>query len=268
MNEEKSITRIAISYNPPTFKFEYTKGPGRAKHHKNVCMEKYFNHTMSSVERTDIISIVEALTEKHVEFTQVPEETMERMVGKLFSGCCIPRQAANLDGRADVQTEPPTAKSTPCYVDNRHNMRVNMAIERGTLTLSPLKVSKDPLKVSRGLDLKLYRDSFSSTQAASPQANTTIEKSGMNEMRHRNESGSTCNSIPKQIETNAATLPSMERERLERYGDLNRASDEELSMAKNDMNNIFEQYQVLPGDDDYKYDNRVDFQPDDESSWD
>ena len=52
-------------------------------------------------------------------------------------------------------------------------------------------------------------------------------------------------------------------------GDLNRASEEELTMAKKQMSNIFEEKQVLPSDAGFEYDKRMDFDnPDEESSWD
>jgi hypothetical protein len=35
-----------------------------------------------------------------------------------------------------------------------------------------------------------------------------------------------------------------------------------------EMNKVFEKCRVLPDDDEYVYDKRIDFEPDEESSWD
>lgn len=56
--------------------------------------------------------------------------------------------------------------------------------------------------------------------------------------------------------------------RLEGYEDLNEASDEVLSLAKNDMCVTFEKSVILPDNDKFEYDKRIDFHPDEDSSWD
>ena len=50
--------------------------------------------------------------------------------------------------------------------------------------------------------------------------------------------------------------------------DLNHASDEQLTMAKKEMNFLFEHTLITPGDARYEYDKRIEFEADEESSWD
>jgi hypothetical protein len=142
MKEEKIITRISLSYNPPTLKFEFTKGKRRAKFHKNVSMVKYFN---SSSERSiDVPSIVEVLASKHDVLNQVPEKMMISVVEKLFSSFRL-HEVTNLDPESGLEL--PTEQSGELhYVDNvdDHTMRVNMKVERGNLILSPLRCPKHP----------------------------------------------------------------------------------------------------------------------------
>ena len=56
--------------------------------------------------------------------------------------------------------------------------------------------------------------------------------------------------------------------RREGYGDLNRASEQELVAAKRDMEKGFERHRILPGESGYQHDTRQEFAPDEESSWD
>jgi hypothetical protein len=55
---------------------------------------------------------------------------------------------------------------------------------------------------------------------------------------------------------------------LRSYEDLNHASEEELTLAKKEMNVLFEHTSITPGDVRYEYDKRVEFEADEESSWD
>ena len=52
------------------------------------------------------------------------------------------------------------------------------------------------------------------------------------------------------------------------YEDLNHASDEHLTKAKKEMNFLFEHTLITPGDARYEYDKRIEFEADEESSWD
>lgn len=52
------------------------------------------------------------------------------------------------------------------------------------------------------------------------------------------------------------------------YEDLNHASEEHLTEAKKDMNFLFEHSLITPGDARYEYDKRIEFEADEESSWD
>jgi len=56
---------------------------------------------------------------------------------------------------------------------------------------------------------------------------------------------------------------------LSSFGDLNKVSEEELIKAKDQMSDAFEQNRAKPGDEEYEYDVRMDFEDgDEESSWD
>lgn len=137
MKEEKIITRISLTYFPPTLKFEFTKGTRRTKYHKIVSMEKHFTDFSSATERSvDTPSIVKALTLKHDELNQVPDLMMIRIIEKLFSSCTT-NKATNPDADASLDfMEPP-------------GLRVNMNIERGNLTFSPMKCLKKTLELTR-----------------------------------------------------------------------------------------------------------------------
>lgn len=52
------------------------------------------------------------------------------------------------------------------------------------------------------------------------------------------------------------------------YEDLNHASEEYLAKAKKEMNFLFENTLITPGDARYEYDKRIEFEADEESSWD
>ena len=53
-----------------------------------------------------------------------------------------------------------------------------------------------------------------------------------------------------------------------KYEDLNRASEEHLTLAKKEMNVLFKHTLIAPGDATYEYDKRIEFEADEESSWD
>jgi len=56
---------------------------------------------------------------------------------------------------------------------------------------------------------------------------------------------------------------------LSSFGDLNKVSEDELSLAKEKMNDAFEKNRAKPGDNDYVWDKRAEFEEgDEESSWD
>jgi hypothetical protein len=191
MIEKKFITRISITYNPPTFKFEYTKGRCRDKYHKHVRLERYLDGSSSgahsSIERSkDAMSIATAIANRHEELRQVPEETMERVIEKLLTS-----HKSGQDLYSNVISE-----------QSHHEFSV---IASGS-------------KPAHELD--------------DAQANEEIEG------------------------------------RVERCEDLNEVSDELLSMAKKDMNVTFEKFLILPENERYEYDKRIDFHPDEDSSWD
>lgn len=199
------ITRIAITFNPPTFKFEYTKGRCREKYHKHVRLERYFDGLSSgaqnSMERSiDAMSIVTAITDRHDELRQVPEETMERVIGMLLSSY-ISNQCSNSDA-VSGQSQPVECQ----HVD-------------------------EPIAIAC-------------------KSKSAHEIDG-------------AHAAPSK-----ATVGDETDRRTERYEDLNEATDEVLSLAKHGMNVTFEKYLILPGNDRFEYDKRIDFHPDEDSSWD
>ena len=57
--------------------------------------------------------------------------------------------------------------------------------------------------------------------------------------------------------------------RLEEIGDLNKASDEDVEKAKENMDHLFLENKLNPSDEKYEYDKRVSFTDQNlESSWD
>lgn len=103
---KKEVTRIGITFSPPTFKFEYTKGSSN-NYHKTICMREYCKNctdkecAMTAVEGpSETALIAESLMEKHVELRDVPETTC--MIEKLFSGFMYTK--ANLEGSAGGQS--------------------------------------------------------------------------------------------------------------------------------------------------------------------
>ena len=120
MREKKLITRIAITYNPPIFKFEYTKGQGRDKYHKYIRLERYIDGSsgsaVNSTERpTNAMSIVTGIADRHEELRQVPEETMERVIEKLltiYESNLVLEQAQSVDSQHIDESSEVTPKST------------------------------------------------------------------------------------------------------------------------------------------------------------
>lgn len=182
MMKQKFITRIAITCNPPIFKFEYTKGQRRDKYHKHIRLERYVDSSLhSAVNSTEkpinVSSIVTAIADRHEELRQIPQDTMEQVIEKLLT------------------------------------------IYKSYL-VSELSQSVD------------------------------------------------CHHIDKSSEVTSKSTAFDETGRAGYSEDLNEVGDEVLSMAKNEMNVTFQKYQILPDNDRYEYDKRVNFYPDEDSSWD
>jgi hypothetical protein len=232
----KTVTKVAVTYDPPVFKFEYRKGRAKLKYHKNVDLDlaAYINTFLIDEERKmhrqkDLASNVAAtritvssreittsLIESYDELQQVPPSKIECLIKKLL----MAHQLAGIE--EDQQAE---------------QGHVNMTIQSGFLPVSPLRERPK---------LKRY-----------------------DAVHERSLSVSTSKVAFDPRKTESQLVSSFQRDKLNRIGDLNRASDEDLQRAKNEMNEIFQQVQVLPGDEKYVYDRRMDFEePDEESSWD
>lgn len=195
----KSLTKVAVTYHPPTFKFEYTRGGSFAKYHKRISLVKLMNFNsewrIASIEEFSQ-EITKALVERYTELIQIPSIKIERLMSKLLS------KIPNL---------------SETYLDAP--MQVNMTISKGSLLVTPLRERP-----------KLRRTNSVSSDAP---------------------------------------VSSEEQEKLTAFGDLNKVSEQELISAKGEMTKVYEKNNVLPGDDTYIYDKRIEFHsPDEESSWD
>ena len=215
MNDQsKHLTKVAITYHPPTFKFEYTKESTNAKYHKRVDLETFIRSrknekcdrwpsSISVTGNTELShDITEALIQRYRELLQIPSPKIECLIQKLLTtnSTCSSERETVMSNKKCTNVEP---------------MQVNMSINNGSLLVSPLRERP-----------KLQRQT----------ASYVFEK---------------------------------EPNLLSAIGDLNQASEQELAVAKNKMNEVFEKCQLLPGDVEYLYDKRVDFEePDEESSWD
>jgi hypothetical protein len=192
--DTKNLTRVAVTYHPPTFKFEYTKGNNKSKYHKRVELANLLNENgiLMNENRVAELSrgIADTLMKRHDELHQISTNKIVQLIQRLLA-------AAN--GRL---------RETP--------MQINMSINTGTLAVSPLR-EKPQLQ-----------------HPVTPIREVVVsDKSDISE-----------------------------------YGNLNKASDDELRAAKEEMNIAFEKRQLMPGDLEYVYDKRVDFDADEESSWD
>ena len=143
------MTKVAISYQPPTFKFEYTKGRRQLKYHKNVNLatKTFIQPNMSEFitdlgnkmrGRKNVIAamatkhiaefsgeITNALIERYSELLQVPSTKIENLIKKLLSVNPMLRdntvQIVQIEGSAvDAQ--------------------VNLPVRTGNISNSPLQV--------------------------------------------------------------------------------------------------------------------------------
>lgn len=206
----KILTKVAVTYHPPAFKFEYSRGQARAKFHKKINLIDFVKSNMNvACSREDPVSssilvmepsaITEALINQYNELLQISPSKIEGLIEKLLS---VNPTFARAQSRRPHQDMP---------------LQISMSISKGYLPVTPL------------LERPKSR---------------------------------------RQITKEASELSSATQEQLNRFGNLNQASEEELAAAKDEMNKVFEKCRVLPDDDEYVYDKRIDFEPDEESSWD
>lgn len=206
----KSLTKVAVTYNPPTFKFEYTKGTSALKFHKKVDVTSLIeeNAVVSNENHVAECSqgITDVLIERYSELLQIAPAKIKCLIQRLLSESL---QRKTCIGESESQ--------------------INMKINTGAaLSVSPLR--KNP---------KLQR--------------------------HIRNHNSQCDDV-KDSDTQMDVEVT---KRISRFGNLNGASDQDLAIAKHEMNEVFEKQQVLPSHDEYMYDKRIDFEePDEESSWD
>ena len=138
--EKKNLTRICLSYDPPRLKFEFTKGEYRTKYHKTVRMEKYFAAERSTCP-CGAQAIHDTLVNNHSELSQASDKVLISIIEKLFSHYRTTQGRNLLDMEGDTE-QLPTEQSADTREDKNdtkdQGMRVNVKIERGTLTLSPI----------------------------------------------------------------------------------------------------------------------------------
>ena len=224
----KSLTKVAVTYHPPTFKFEYTRDGSFAKYHKRINLVKWTNfNSQCRIASTEEFSqeITKALVERYTELTQIPSIKIERLMSKLLS------------------KNPNLSETSP--------MQVNMTISKGSLLVTPLRERP-----------KLQRTSSVSSDA--PVSSEEQEKltafGDLNKVSEQDLISAKGEMTP---------VSSEEQEKLTAFGDLNKVSEQDLMVAKGEMTKVYEKNNVLPGDDTYMYDKRVEFHsPDEESSWD
>lgn len=240
------IVKVAVTYDPPTFKYEYTKGPDQAKYHRVVGMADFVNlfnqhesHQTLSITDSSF-KIAQFLTEKHNELNQVPLDTIQHLVGKLLS----------FHSQLQLQMDNAEMQEFPTNVVHNDG-HINMTIQSGSLLLSPLKPS---------VKFQSLCTKFTNNYIAS------ITSSNMDEDEDHNNK---YKSPPTPLKIDMETISTQEKERLRGYGDLNKVTEKELEMAKEEMNCVFEKLQIVPGDEGYEYDKRREFgEPNEESSWD
>ncbi len=116
--------------------------------------------------------------------------------------------------------------------------------------------------------VEVTRDESSATSPAASRKFHLTDASKKSNHDKGIKSSSQPEKIPMVNKTISSVLK-LGKEHLSITGDLNKVSTEELLRAKGKMNEAFELAKVMPGDTNYEYDKRVDFEePDEESSWD
>ncbi|KAL3792888.1 hypothetical protein HJC23_004813 [Cyclotella cryptica] len=247
------VTKVAVSYHPPMFKFEYTKGRRNLKYHKNVNLatRTFIQPNMSEFVadlgfdgggRKNVVAAVAAkriaefsgeitiaLMGRYSELLQVPPPKIENLIKKLLAvnPMLIDNsvETSQIDNNADEQAQ------------------LNISVRTDPLSASPHRV-RPKLQRRNGVRNMINR---------SLSASSSITDDDLNDER--------------MLEPQLAS--SQAKEKLSEFGDLNKASEDDLRLAKNQMNEVFEKLRLLPGDEEYVYDKRVNFEePDEESSWD
>lgn len=205
-NDAKNLTKVAVTFHPPSFKFEYTKGNTKSKYHKKFGLADLINEPIEKNRVAKLSQeIADMLVERHNELLQISQSKIVLLIRRLLTAHINDKQL------------------------RRNPIQLSMSI-KGTLAVSPLREKP-----------QLHRHIVPISDVV-----VTDHKSDIHYASHSTD----------------------EKERLSEYGNLNKASDDELQAAKDEMTNVFEKYLVMPGDPEYVFDKRVDFEADEESSWD
>ena len=231
----KTLTKVTVTYHPPTFKFEYTKGKATSKYHKKVDLVNFY---LSSIQLKPSSTVklsqelTHALVERYDELHQISLSNIDILIQKLISAN---PSSFSTNHSAHQKSQTRTNDGT---VDGPK--QINTSINNGSLIVSPIQ-ERPPL------------------QRHTVVQETTSIKSSPEDNNNNN------NNKEEHLERHSPK----ELDILSEFGNLNQASDVDLRAAKDGMSKVFEKYQILPGDVEYVYDKRIDFEdPDEESSWD
>ena len=132
MKNEKNLTRICLSFVPPRLKLEFTKGEYRTKYHKTIRMERYFTAEKTTCGAR---AIHNTLVNNHSELSQASDKVLLSIIAKLYSHYRTTQGSNLLDIEGDPEQR--LMELLPAQSVDA-GMRVNVKIERGTLTLSPI----------------------------------------------------------------------------------------------------------------------------------
>ena len=181
--------------------------------------------------------------------------------------------------RALTRTPPAEAVATG-YTDRHSPFEPGAGTGTGGVSEGVLHASERaaPMTLGSGSEPELEPEptqELSSVASANNELASANASSNLNPSRSRSQSpaqGGTAQRLSQSAPPASASLAN----ETSQFGDLNRASEHELEMAKARMSAGFEATRLRPGDAGYQYDVRVEFAPagedagswDDESDWD
>lgn len=129
--QSNSLTKVAVTYEPPTFKFEYIKMSTNQKYHKKVDLTTFIEggcgtSSISVTHNTELsYHITKSLIQRYSELLQIPSLRIECLIQKLIRT------------NPAFTTEKDTMTTDRCI--HVQPMQVNMSINKGSLLVSPLQ---------------------------------------------------------------------------------------------------------------------------------